>query len=127
MKTPSCAALLLAGGASTRMGSPKALVTVDGTYIFGTNLFMLERKLIHGTAGAQVAVRYRFINSVAGGDYFLNLGCNQMTEGSDQFLDVRRSVARVKFAYTHGMVGFVNLAAEPDVVMLSAPARRALV
>jgi molybdenum cofactor guanylyltransferase len=30
VKTPSCAALLLAGGASTRMGFPKALVNVEG-------------------------------------------------------------------------------------------------
>jgi len=99
-----------------------ALVTVDGTYIFGTNLFMLERPLIDGAAGAQAAVRYRFISTVAGGDYFLNLGCNQIMDGSDHYLDVRRSVARVKFAYTHGIVGFVNLAAEPEVAMLAAPA-----
>lgn len=102
------------------------LVTVDGTFVFGTNLFMLERELIDGAAGAQVAVRYRFINSVAGGDYFLNLGCNQIMDGSDHYLDVRRSVARVKFAYTHGIVGFVNLAAEPDVVMFAPQARRAV-
>jgi molybdopterin-guanine dinucleotide biosynthesis protein A len=31
VKTSSCAVLLLAGGASTRMGFPKALVNVDGT------------------------------------------------------------------------------------------------
>ena len=106
-----------------------ALVTVDGTYIFGTNLFMLERPLIDGAAGAQAAVRYRFISTVAGGDYFLNLGCNQIMDGTAQYLDIRRSVAHVKFAYTHGIMGFVNLGVEPDVVMLGAPApaQRAMV
>jgi lipopolysaccharide transport system ATP-binding protein len=103
-----------------------ALVTVDGTYVFGTNLFMMERPLIDGQAGLQVAVRYCFTSTVAGGDYFLNLGCNQIMDGSDHYLDVRRSVARVKFAYTPGIVGFVNLDAEPDIVtmgpLLKAPA-----
>ena len=100
-----------------------ALVTVDGTYIFGTNLFMLEQPLLDGAAGAQFAVRYRFTSSIAGGDYFLNLGCSQIMDGSEHYLDVRRSVARLKFAYTPGVAGFVNLAAEPDVVPLGAPAQ----
>jgi lipopolysaccharide transport system ATP-binding protein len=100
------------------------LVTVDGTFVVGTNLFMLERPLIDGAAGAHAAVRYRFTSAVAGGDYFLNLGCTQIMDGSDHYLDVRRSVARVKFAYTHGIIGFVNLAAEPDVVMFAPQARR---
>jgi lipopolysaccharide transport system ATP-binding protein len=82
---------------------------------------MLERPLIDGAAGAQFAVRYRFTSTVAGGDYFLNLGCSQIMDGSDHYLDVRRSVARIKFAYTPGIVGFVNLAAEPDIVPLGAP------
>jgi lipopolysaccharide transport system ATP-binding protein len=98
-----------------------AVVTVDGTYIFGTNLFMMERKLIDGIAGAQYAVRFSFISRLAGGDYFLNLGCDQFIDGSNFFLDVRRSVAKLSFAYTPGITGFVNLAAVPEVIELTAP------
>jgi lipopolysaccharide transport system ATP-binding protein len=95
-----------------------AIVTVDGTYVFGTNLFMMELPLIDAKANEYYSVRFRFISSVAGGDYFLNLGSNQFLDGADQFLDIRRSVAHIKFSYTPGVTGFVNLAPETKVTRL---------
>ena len=95
-----------------------AIVTVDGTYVFGTNLFMMELPLIDAKAGEYYSVRFRFTSSVAGGDYFLNLGCNQFLNGSDQFLDIRRSAAHIKFSYTPGVTGFINLAPETNVTRL---------
>jgi molybdopterin-guanine dinucleotide biosynthesis protein A len=42
VKASSCAALLLAGGASTRMGFPKALVNVDGMPLWRVQLAKLS-------------------------------------------------------------------------------------
>ncbi len=97
-----------------------AIVTVDGTYIFGTNLFMLQLPLINAKAGEYYAVRFRFVSTVAGGDYFLNIGSNQIINGTDQYLDIRRSVAHIKFAYTPGVTGFINLAPETLVTCMSS-------
>lgn len=99
-----------------------AIVTVDGTYVFGTNLFMMELPLIDARANEYYLVQFRFISSVAGGDYFLNLGTNQFLDGSDQFLDIRRSVAHIKFSCTPGVTGFVDLAPETKITRLFSKA-----
>lgn len=99
-----------------------AIVTVDGTYVFGTNLFMMELPLIEAKEGETYVIRFRFISVISGGDYFLNLGSNQFLDGGDQFLDIRRSVARIKFGYTPGVTGFINLAPETSVLRLTAAA-----
>lgn len=93
-----------------------ALVTVDGTYVFGTNLAMMGVPLLRADAGQCVVVKFRFTSHLAGGEYFLNLGCNRLTGGDDTFVDVRRSVARIKTEETPGMVGFVELGVSHEVV-----------
>lgn len=96
-----------------------AFVTIDGTYVFGTNMFMMQAPLINAEAGNCYAVRFKFISRLAGGEYFLNIGCNQFVDGTDKFLDVRRSVARIKFSDTPGVVGFVDLGVVHEVIDLN--------
>ena len=93
-----------------------ALVTVDGTYVFGTNLAMMDEPLLDGEAGRCLVVKFCFTSHLAGGEYFLNVGCNRLGDGEDIFIDVRRSVARIKVADTPGIVGFVDLDVRCEVV-----------
>ncbi|MDR6395712.1 ABC transporter ATP-binding protein [Herbaspirillum seropedicae] len=97
-----------------------AIVSLDGTYVSGTNLVMLEQPLIVLQAGQCVALKFHFQAAVAGGEYFLNLGCNEFVDGEDRFVDVRRSVARLKFAATPQSVGFVDLQVVPELIPLLA-------
>lgn len=97
-----------------------AFVTIDGTYVFGTNSAMLGQKLLSVDAGGIIAVKFRFTSRLAGGEYFLNIGCNQLIDGEDRFLDVRRSVARIKFSDTPHVAGFVDLGVNYEVIDLSA-------
>lgn len=96
-----------------------AFVTIDGIYVFGTNMFMMHVPLINAKTGSCYAVRFKFVSRLAGGEYFLNIGCNQFIDGTDRFLDVRRSVARIKFADTPGIIGFVDLDIVHEVVDLN--------
>ncbi len=95
-----------------------ALVTVDGTYVFGTNLAMMNAPLLHAQAGQSLIVKFRFTSHLAGGEYFLNVGCNRVSDGEDTFIDVRRSVARINVAETPGVVGFVDLGVRYEVIEL---------
>lgn len=93
-----------------------AVVSLDGAYVSGTNLMMLEQPLISLQAGECVALKFHWQASLAGGEYFLNLGCNEFVEGEEQFVDVRRSVVRLKFAATPHTVGFVDLQVVTEVI-----------
>lgn len=86
-----------------------AIVTVDGTYIFGTNLEMLNVPFFSGTQGECVIVKFIWKSHVSGGEHFLNIGCHTYADGAQQFLDIRRSVAKLNFAPTPESIGFVNL------------------
>lgn len=96
-----------------------ALVTIDGTYVFGTNMFMMQAPLINADAGNCYAVRFKFMSRLAGGEYFINIGCHQFIDGEELFLDVRRSVARLKFADTPGITGFVDLNVHHEIIELN--------
>lgn len=95
-----------------------AVVSLDGAYVSGTNLMMLEQPLICLRSGECVALKFHWQASLAGGEYFLNLGCNEFVEGEDRFVDVRRSVARLKFAATPHTVGFVDLQVVSELIHL---------
>ena len=86
-----------------------AIVTVDGTYIFGTNLEMLNIPFFSGTQGQCVVVKFNWRSHVSGGEHFLNVGCHTYVDGAQQFLDIRRAVAKLNFAPTPESIGFVNL------------------
>jgi homopolymeric O-antigen transport system ATP-binding protein len=93
-----------------------ALVSTDGTYISGTNSEMMGKPFLSAQAGSCLVVRTRWKSHLIGGEYFLNVGCHQVIDGEKSFLDVRRSVARLKFADTPGAYGFVDLEIEPEVI-----------
>ena len=84
-----------------------AVTSKEGVYVYGTNLYMQRRPLLKGSAGEIVLAKFTWCPMLAGGDYFLNLGCNQITAQQDLFLDVRRSVAHLHFADTQWCTGFV--------------------
>jgi lipopolysaccharide transport system ATP-binding protein len=95
-----------------------AIVSLDGTYVSGTNLSMLKHPLISMCVGECIAVKFYWQAPIAGGEYFLNLGCNEFVDGEDQFVDVRRSVIRLKFKETPHTVGFVDLNVVPELIRL---------
>lgn len=99
-----------------------AIVSIDGIYVFGTNMAAMKQSLITAEAGACMAVRFAFKSHIVGGEFFLNLGCNQLIDGTDTFLDVRRSVAKLKFAATPEVAaGFVDLEVRHEVLNLQEP------
>ena len=94
------------------------LVTIDGINVFSTSLVMLGAPLLAGERGDIIAVRFHFHSRLAGGEYFLNLGCNRRADEEDQYLDVRRSLASVQFGRT-ATDGLVNLAVRAETQPLS--------
>jgi lipopolysaccharide transport system ATP-binding protein len=97
-----------------------AIVSIDGTYISGTNSEMMGKPFLSANAGECVAVKLRWKSHFVGGEHFLNIGCHHISNGEKSFLDVRRSVARFKFADTSDVYGFVDLEIEPEIIDLQA-------
>ena len=95
-----------------------AVVTIDGTYVFGTNLESLNLPLLSGKSGSCVAVRFFWRSHFAGGEQFLNIGCHQYSDGQITYLDVRRSIAKIKFAETPGITGFVDIEVKTEILQL---------
>jgi len=95
-----------------------SIVTIDGTYIFGTNSEIMNMPPFSGEAGKCLAVRLRWKSHLAGGEHFLSLGCHQYVDGEKCFLDVRRSVAHLKFADTPAANGFVDLEINYETITL---------
>lgn len=100
-----------------------AVVSLDGTYVFGTNLHMQGAPLLTAEAGECVVVRFDWKACLVGGDYFLNVGCSQIDAQSDRFLDVRRSVMRLCIKGAPGIVGLVDMQVEHEV--LASPGEQA--
>ena len=97
-----------------------AIVTIDGIYLFGTNMAAMQQPLISARENTCVAVRFTFITRLAGGEYFLNIGCNRMNGNESAYLDIRRSVAKLKFSDTPRVSsGFVDLDVTHEVIPLS--------
>lgn len=99
-----------------------AIVSLDGTYVSGTNLSMMQEPLIPLRQGDCVAVKFHWQAHLVGGEYFLNLGCNEFVDGDDRFVDIRRSVVRLKCIDTPQTVGFVDLQVVHEVIRLGAVA-----
>lgn len=97
-----------------------AIVSLDGTYVFGTNLHMQNARLLHGEAGECLVLRFDWQARLVGGEYFLNVGCSQIDAQADRFLDVRRSVMRLAVSGTPGIVGLVDLQVEHQIMSLPA-------
>ncbi len=93
-----------------------AIVTVDGIYVFGTNLFMMGEKLISGMMGDLFVINFKFLSHFVGAEYFLNIGCNQLLDGCDNYLDIRRSISRLKMTSTPASNGFVNLMISSEII-----------
>lgn len=99
------------------------IVTLDGLIINGQHLGILGQSLISAKAGECMAVKFKWKSCIAGGEYFLNIGCTRYADGENIFIDSRRSLARIKFADTPGTTGFVDLDVECETVSLSTHER----
>ena len=86
-----------------------AVVSVEGVYAFGTNLDMMHEDFISGAEGEVKVVSFNFTSSLAGGEYFLNIGSHHYINGEQKFLDIRRSVAKFITQPTPKQIGFANL------------------
>lgn len=95
-----------------------AIVSVDGTYISGTNSETMGKPFLTADAGQCLAIKLHWKSHFVGGEHFLNIGLHQIVDGEKLFLDVRRSVARLKFADTPKVYGFVDIEMEPEIVEL---------
>lgn len=96
-----------------------AILTIDGTYIFGTNSEIMNMPPFSGEAGKCLAVKLQWKSHLAGGEHFLSLGCYRYSDGEKCFLDVRRSVAHLKFADTPASNGFVDLEVSYNIIELA--------
>ena len=86
-----------------------AVVSVEGVYAFGTNLDMMHEDFISGAEGEVKVVSFNFTSSLAGGEYFLNIGSHHYINGEQKFLDIRRSVTEFITQPTPKQIGFANL------------------
>jgi lipopolysaccharide transport system ATP-binding protein len=85
-----------------------AIISKEGVYVHGTNLYMQGERLLNGRAGETLILRFVWCPKLVGGDYFLNLGCHQVSEDQDLYLDARRSIAHLQLADTQWCTGFVG-------------------
>ncbi|PKD41214.1 sugar ABC transporter ATP-binding protein [Methylomonas sp. Kb3] len=111
----------LVGNEFVQLSVGFAIVSLEGTYVFGTNLAMMGHPPAQIEADGYVVLRFHWQAHLTGGEYFLNLGCNEFVDGQDSFVDVRRSVARLKFSDTPQSVGFVDLQVVPELVAVEIP------
>jgi lipopolysaccharide transport system ATP-binding protein len=96
-----------------------SIETVDGAFIFGTNSEIMNMPFLSADAGKCIAVKLRWKSHLAGGEHFLSLGTHRYVDGEKCFLDVRYSVAHLKFANTPAANGFVDLELNHEIIELS--------
>lgn len=89
------------------------ILSIDGIYIFGTHIDNLK-----ADSNNCLAIRIHWKSHLIGGEYFLSLGCHRVVEGEKHFLDVRRSMAKIRFAPTPSSIGFVDLEVTHEVIDL---------
>lgn len=87
-----------------------AVTSKDGVYVHGTNMSMQGKPLLSGVAGETVFLKLDWCPALVGGDYFLNLGCTQVSAQQDIYLDVRRSIAHLRLEDTPWCTGLVAVA-----------------
>lgn len=89
------------------------ILSIDGIYVFGTHVDNLK-----ADSNNCLAVRISWKSHLIGGEYFLSLGCHRVVEGEKHFLDVRRSMAKIRFAPTASSIGFVDLEVAHEAIDL---------
>jgi lipopolysaccharide transport system ATP-binding protein len=89
------------------------ILSIDGIYIFGTHIDNLK-----ADSNNCLAIRIHWKSHLIGGEYFLSLGCHRVVDGEKHFLDVRRSMAKIRFAPTPSSIGFAELEVTHEVIVL---------
>jgi lipopolysaccharide transport system ATP-binding protein len=95
------------------------IVTLDGLIVSGQHLGILGYPLISSEAGKCMAVKFRWKSCVAGGEYFLNIGCTRYSNNENLFIDSRRSLGKIRFAATPGTVGIVDLDVKCETININ--------
>lgn len=95
-----------------------AVVSLEGVHISGQHLGIMGLPLLSAEAGRCMAVKFKWRTCLAGGEYFLNIGCSRFANQENIFIDVRRSVAVIKLAETPGTTGFVDFDVKCEVINL---------
>jgi ABC-type polysaccharide/polyol phosphate transport system ATPase subunit len=100
--------------------------TLEGVEIFGTNTFLMSKKLKRASRGQISVCRFSFTLRVKPGDYFVDIGVAE-TDGTrgGAVLDVRRSIAHcvISLDQERSFDGLVDLA--PSFEDLTGGARSA--
>lgn len=80
------------------------ILSVDGVYVFG-----MHAEELSGQAGLCQVIKIQWKSHLVGSEYFISLGCHTTINGEKQFLDVRRSLARIRIGQTRSAIGFADL------------------
>ncbi len=86
-----------------------AIVTKDGIYVHGTNTQLQHLVPIEVEGGEIVFITFSANALFVGGDYFLNLGVIHLTDSDQEVLEIRRSIAHLRFSDTDWCRGFVAI------------------
>ena len=86
-----------------------AISTVDGVKVYGTNTNLKSLSLSPGIAGQFCVYCFSFQNTLAGGDYFLNIGVASTDDNQTIFLDNLRSVAHIVVERTPDVTGLLSM------------------
>ena len=79
---------------------------------------MLGQPLVQIDANGCAVLKFHWRSHLCGGEYFLNLGCNEFVGSDDVYVDIRRSVARLKLSDTPQSIGFAELEVEHELLCL---------
>jgi lipopolysaccharide transport system ATP-binding protein len=81
---------------------------------------VLPGPFVSDDVGQATVAKFCFTFYIIGDENFLNIDCNLKIDGKDNSVDIRRSVARLKFSETLNSDGFVNLDIEHQTVEISS-------
>jgi len=93
-----------------------AIVTSEGITIAGSNTAMCNISIPQACSGATCIYEIKILPNLCGGDYFLNFGVGEISNGTWTFLDNRRSAIYLAVTHSDKATGFFRIPFECQVV-----------